>query len=260
MDAVPSDAPDPVDYRSLTPGVRHICGHDVHTTIAIAMAQGFASIKDRLPGTVMFLFQPAEENATGAKAMLAAGVFDRIKPDAIFAVHTAPFNVGQLASAPGGLMAGRDGVRVTIERAADPAATANAVRDRILALGTVTGMAALAPSPPDFVFVQASVPPPADGAKHAVEASITMASAEVRTRTHAAVEAAVAELDRPDDTELRLEYEERFIAGATNDPDLVKRAATVVDGVLGAGSVTMLDTWCPRSARTSGRSRPWFPE
>ncbi len=259
MDAVPSDAPDPVDYRSLTPGVRHICGHDVHTTIAIAMAQGFASIKDRLPGTVMFLFQPAEENATGAKAMLAAGVFDRIKPDAIFAVHTAPFNVGQLASAPGGLMAGRDGVRVTIERAADPAATANALRDRILALGTVTGMAALAPSPPDFVFVQASVPPPADGAKQAVEASITMASAEVRTRTHAAVEAAVAELDRPDDTELRLEYEERFIAGVTNDPDLVKRAATVVDGVLGAGSVTMLDIVVPAFSEDFGSFQALVP-
>lgn len=260
MDAVQSDAPDAADYRSLTPGVRHICGHDVHTTIGIALAQGLASIKQEIPGTVMLVFQPAEENASGAKAMLADGALESLKPDAIFAVHTAPFNVGQLASAPGGLMAGRDGVRVTVERAADPAATTNAVRDRILALGTISGEAALAPSPPDFVYVEARVLPPPDGtSKHAVEASITMASAAVRARTREAVEAAVAELDSAGDTELRLEYEERSIAGVTNDPDLVKRAATVVDGVLGAGSVMMLDIVVPAFSEDFGSFQALVP-
>jgi amidohydrolase len=259
MDAVPSDAPDPAEFRSLTPGVRHICGHDVHTTVAVALAQGLASIKDRIPGTVMLVFQPAEENATGAEAMLADGLFQSMKPDAIFGVHTAPLDVGQLATAPGSLMAARDGVRVTVVRAADPAATANAVRDRIMKLSTVADVQAVAPSAPDFVYVQARVKPPAEGEdKHGVEASISMASQEVRKRTHAAVEAAVAEL-RDLDTELELEYVERFIAGVDNDPDLVARAAAVVQSALGEGSVTVLDIVVPAFSEDFGSFQALVP-
>ena len=120
------------------------------------MAQGFASIKDRLPGTVMFLFQPAEENATGAKAMLADGAFERLKPDAIFAVHTAPFPVGQLVTAPGVLMGGRDCVRVTVERAPDRGRDGE--RGARSPPGAVDGHRTRRRwrrPPPDFVFVQA---------------------------------------------------------------------------------------------------------
>jgi amidohydrolase len=259
MDAVPSDTHDPVDFRSLTPGVRHICGHDVHTTIGVAMAQGLASIKDRLPGTVVFVFQPAEENATGAKAMLAADLFGALRPDAIYAVHTAPLSVGQLATAPGGLMASRDGVKITIERAADPAATASLVRDRLLALSTVTDAQAVMPMAPDFVYVQArAVAPSAASARHLVEASITMARAEVRARTRAAVEAAVAGL-RGDDTELTLEYEERSIAGVDNDPELVERATAAVDSALGAGSAQIIEVVAPGFSEDFGSFQALVP-
>ncbi|HEX2465227.1 MAG TPA: amidohydrolase [Thermoanaerobaculia bacterium] len=259
MDAVPSDDPDPVEFRSLTPGVRHICGHDVHTTIGVAMAQGFASIKDLLPGTVIFLFQPAEENATGAKAMLADGAFERLKPDAIFAVHTAPFPVGHLVTAPGVLMSGRDLVRVTVQRAPDEAATANAVRDRLLALSTVTGPQVLAPSTPDFVFVQAQVVAPSGAdTTYAVEGSISMASQQVRSRTHEAVTAAIAEL-RGDDTVLALQYEELNIAGVDNDTELVKRATSAVDSVLGAGSVSMLEQVVPAFSEDFGSFQAQVP-
>lgn len=73
MDAVPSNAFDPVDFRSVTPGIRHICGHDIHTTVALAVAEGLAAVQSDLKGNVVFVFQPAEENVTGARAMLAAG-------------------------------------------------------------------------------------------------------------------------------------------------------------------------------------------
>lgn len=104
MDAVRSTLPDPVDFPSLVPGVRHICGHDVHVTIGLALASALSSVKADLPGRVMFIFQPAEENATGARAMLKAGVFSTGKPDAIFGLHSAPFDVGQLSSKPGLMM------------------------------------------------------------------------------------------------------------------------------------------------------------
>jgi amidohydrolase len=259
MDAVPSDAPDPVDYRSLTPGVRHICGHDVHTTIAVAMAEGFAAIEDQLPGTVMLVFQPAEENATGAKAMLEDGVFERQKPAAIFAVHTAPFNVGSFVTLPGVMMAGRDGVRVTIERAGDPAATANAVRDRLLALSTLNEQQAVAPAPIEFVFAQAEVKAPRSaGEPYVVEASITIASPEVRKRTRAAVEAAIAEM-RDASTALALEYEELDIAGVDNDAALVKSATASIEKVLGAGSVTLLPALVPAFSEDFGSFQKVVP-
>ncbi|HEX7879853.1 MAG TPA: M20/M25/M40 family metallo-hydrolase, partial [Candidatus Eisenbacteria bacterium] len=70
MDAVRSNAHDPADFRSETPGVRHICGHDIHTTTALAAALALAAVQTDLAGSVVFYFQPAEENVTGAWAML----------------------------------------------------------------------------------------------------------------------------------------------------------------------------------------------
>jgi metal-dependent amidase/aminoacylase/carboxypeptidase family protein len=104
MDAVRSTFPDPVDFASLTPGVRHICGHDVHVTIGLALASSLASVKGELPGRVMFIFQPAEERATGARAMLGAGLFTKDKPDAIFGLHSAPLESGVVSSKPGLMM------------------------------------------------------------------------------------------------------------------------------------------------------------
>jgi len=96
MDAFPSEIAGEQSYRSQVPGVKHICGHDVHTTVALGIATVLSSVSENLPGTVMFIFQPAEEDGTGALAMLADGVLDTLKPDAIFALHTAPIHVGTI--------------------------------------------------------------------------------------------------------------------------------------------------------------------
>ena len=104
MDAVRSTAPDPVAFPSLVPGVRHICGHDVHVTIGLGLASALASVKADLPGRVMFIFQPAEERATGARAMLDAGLFSAGRPEAIFGLHSAPMDVGLVSSKPGLMM------------------------------------------------------------------------------------------------------------------------------------------------------------
>lgn len=104
MDAVRSNAPDPAAFPSTTPGVRHICGHDLHVTIGLALASALTREKANLPGRVMFIFQPSEENATGARAMLNAGLFGQDKPAAIFGLHTAPMDVGQITSKPGLMM------------------------------------------------------------------------------------------------------------------------------------------------------------
>ena len=96
MDAFPSEIAGDQIYRSQVPGVKHICGHDVHTTVALGVASVLSSMSGDLPGSVMFIFQPAEENGTGALAMLADGVLADPVPNAIFALHTAPVRVGTI--------------------------------------------------------------------------------------------------------------------------------------------------------------------
>ena len=113
MDAVRGTADDPMDFRSVVAGVNHNCGHDIHTSVGLALAVGFGAIRDELPGTVMLIFQPAEETASGARAMLADGVFAG-PPAAVFAYHTAPLPVGDIMTRPGPLLSGRDRVRVRL--------------------------------------------------------------------------------------------------------------------------------------------------
>lgn len=90
MDAIQTDEADVVDFVSKNKGVRHICGHDVHTTIALGIATVLAQQKENLEGTVYFIFQPAEETFTGAKDMIADGLFDMIQPDEIYGLHIGP--------------------------------------------------------------------------------------------------------------------------------------------------------------------------
>ena len=80
-------------YLDKDVGVMHACGHDVHTAALLGTAAMLASIRDRLPGTVMFIFQPAEEGVPsgergGARMMVEDGIFAKIKPDAVIAFHT----------------------------------------------------------------------------------------------------------------------------------------------------------------------------
>lgn len=95
MDALPIKELRSTPYRSQVPGVMHACGHDVHTTCAMGVAELLAKHRDLVHGSVKFIFQPAEEAmpATfkgdwGAKQMVAEGVMENPKPAAIFGLHT----------------------------------------------------------------------------------------------------------------------------------------------------------------------------
>jgi metal-dependent amidase/aminoacylase/carboxypeptidase family protein len=96
MDAIKTDDADVVDFQSKNEGVRHICGHDVHTTIALGIANVLSQQKENLEGTIYFIFQPAEETFTGAKDMIADGLFDMIQPDEIYGLHIGPGASGEI--------------------------------------------------------------------------------------------------------------------------------------------------------------------
>jgi amidohydrolase len=107
-------------YNGQEVGVMHACGHDTHVAILMGVAEILAGMKDQLPGTVKFIFQPAEEGAPsgeegGAALMLKEGAFDNPKPDAVFGLHVwSAGNVGQIGYRSGGTMASSDLLRITV--------------------------------------------------------------------------------------------------------------------------------------------------
>jgi amidohydrolase len=101
--------------------VMHACGHDTHTAILLGVAKVLFQVKDQIPGTVKFIFQPAEEGAPageegGAELMVKEGVLQNPKVDAIFGLHIwSQISAGQVHVRPEGIMAAVDEFRIDIE-------------------------------------------------------------------------------------------------------------------------------------------------
>jgi hippurate hydrolase len=105
MDALPLQEHNLFAHASRHPGRMHACGHDGHTAMLLAAARHLALHAD-FDGTVVFIFQPAEEGGTGALAMMEDGLFERFPVDAVFAAHNWPgLPVGSFALSPGPMMA-----------------------------------------------------------------------------------------------------------------------------------------------------------
>lgn len=132
MDALPVKEPAGLPFASQAKGnyhgaevnVMHACGHDAHTAMLMATAEVLTGLKDQLEGTVMFIFQPAEEGSSlvqpgpgaswGAKKMLEEGLFETLKPDAIFAMHVMPGPSGQISWRTGSTTAASDMLNIRI--------------------------------------------------------------------------------------------------------------------------------------------------
>lgn len=107
-------------YLGREVGVMHACGHDAHVAILLGAARALSAQRAELPGTILFVFQPAEEGAPpgergGARLMLEEGAFEDPKPDVVLGLHVVPqYEAGQIAVVPGGAMAGSDGLGIEI--------------------------------------------------------------------------------------------------------------------------------------------------
>jgi hippurate hydrolase len=114
MDALPIHETTNLPYASKTPGKMHACGHDGHTTILLGLARELAAEKN-FDGTVHLIFQPAEEDISGAKRMIEEGLFKRFPCDSVFALHNLPGQpVGQVTVRPGAITACVDIVTVAV--------------------------------------------------------------------------------------------------------------------------------------------------
>ena len=113
MDALPVQEQTGLDYASENDGVMHACGHDMHVAWLAAAAALFARARDGWHGTLMTVFQPAEETAEGAQAMIDDGVFERFsKPDVILGQHVMPPPAGSIGIRSGVITSAADSFEI----------------------------------------------------------------------------------------------------------------------------------------------------
>jgi amidohydrolase len=114
LDALPIQERNDVPYKSRNDGVKHACGHDAHTAIVLGAAEVLAGLRAQLPGTVVFVFQPAEEGSPegeegGAPLMIKQGVLESPQVDAMYGLHMDPqIDVGEVGWSIGPIFASSD--------------------------------------------------------------------------------------------------------------------------------------------------------
>jgi len=129
MDALPVQEATGLSFASTATGtymgntvpVAHACGHDMHMAMLMGAAEVLAGMKGRIAGTVVFIFQPAEEGAPpgepkgGAALMIEEGVLNDPKPEAVFGLHVVPGEAGTVFYRPQGFMAASDRIDISLK-------------------------------------------------------------------------------------------------------------------------------------------------
>lgn len=117
LDALPITEANDVVYKSKTEGLMHACGHDVHTSSLLGTAKILTNLKAEFGGTVKLIFQPGEERLPGgASLMIAEGVLENPKPQAVLGQHVMPLiDAGKIGLRSGKYMASTDEIYVTIK-------------------------------------------------------------------------------------------------------------------------------------------------
>lgn len=256
MDGLPVREATGLDYASTATGtdhegaevpVMHACGHDVHVTCLLGAAEALA-VDAAWAGTLVVLFQPAEEWGGGAEAMLADGLYERVpRPDVVLGQHVAPLPAGLVALQPGPAMAGADSLTITMhgtgghgsrpETTVDPVylAASTAVRlQGIVSREIAAGDAAVVTVGQLHAGTKNNIIPP----DATLGLSVRTFDEHVRERVLAAIEriarAEAAASAAPREPEFA--YEERFPV-TVNDPVASARTAEALRTAFGAERV-----------------------
>jgi amidohydrolase len=254
MDAVgaPAEEKD-YPFKSQVEGVRHACGHDLHVAVGLGIADVLASMREDLPGTVKFLFQPAEETTEGARAMIADDALRDPVPDVIYAIHTAWFRAGRIAYGPGVGLPGFNDFRLTLKEKDASPELADRCRQAIQSVGTATFpetdeefadfMSELTrqdTSLARFVFVIAFTTGGGSGVAGLIRASRDEDYPAIRDRVRAALDAEGIPRDA-----YELAFDEPVFPGMFNDAALSEAGAESLAKVVGRESVVRLHASVP---------------
>jgi amidohydrolase len=254
MDAVPSPVVGDPPYKSRVPNVKHVCGHDAHVAVGLGIAEVLASVREDLPGTVKFIFQPAEENVEGAQAMIDDGVLDDPAPQAIFGIHTVPWSVGTIVCPLGVGLTGWDMFEARLSADADVEAIADEALKAVMALSTVEpltsadGFKALmrdlvVEDGPykNFIYVQPAGPPSLDEetGELMIRGQIRAAGPASYARAREQLKSAIADVTK-ERARFELSFGETRFPDMHSDRKLVQSAIAPIEEAIGEGNAVMM--------------------
>jgi amidohydrolase len=238
------------DLHGAAVGVMHACGHDVHMANLVGVARYLAGHRDQWSGTIVFVFQPAEETSVGAEAMLRDGLFSRFpRPDFAVALHdSADVATGKISYRPGFTLANVDSVDIVVKgRGGHGASPESTIDPIVIAAKLVVDLQTIVsrevkPIEPAVVTVGSIH----GGTKHNVisdecrlQLTLRSLSPEVRQQLRDAVRrkamAAAASAGAPEPT---IEISEGTPA-LFNDPKLTEQVATILKGKFGDDNVVL---------------------
>ncbi len=273
IDALPLEEKNDVPYRSQERGVMHACGHDAHTAILVGTAEVLAGLRDRLPGTVVFLFQPAEEGPPegepgGAPLMVEEGALDAPRVEAVFALHAGGWlSVGQAGFTEGPIYASSDTFTIEVAgrtshgaepwKGLDPVPVA---AEMIEALQLVVSRQLDARQPKVLTIGRIE-----GGTRFNIVAERVRMEGTVRAH-HPAVRAAIKEamartvrgVAEAHGTSATLRFQAEGNPPTVNDAVLARLAEPVLERVFGQGAVKVQPLMVAEDFPAYGRKAPYF--
>ncbi len=229
MDALPIEEAGDRPYRSTVPGKMHGCGHDGHTAMLLGAARYLAAHRQDFAGTVVLIFQPAEEGDGGGRRMVEEGLFERFPVDAVYGMHNIPgMEAGTFGVMPGPMMASFDLFDITVRGKGGHAAFPHTTVDPLLAgvrlVEALQGIVSRRVNPLDAAVV--SVTTFHAGDTHNVIAETARLSGTVRVFKAEVRDAIEAEMRRMCDglahahgVQIALDYQRRYPPTVNSAPE-----------------------------------------
>jgi amidohydrolase len=245
MDALPIQETNSFAHRSQFDGRMHACGHDGHMAMLLAAARHLAASRS-FAGTVVLIFQPAEEGGAGADRMIREGLFDRFPCDAVFALHNWPgLAVGQFAVTPGPMMASTNefDIRVTGRggHAAMPHLTVDPVLIAVQIVQALQGIVTRTRNPNDLAVLSVTMIHAGDATN--VIPDLAKIGGTVRTFDDSVTDLferrirQIADLTAQAHGATATVQFQRTYPPTVNHPAQAEFAARVADTIVGAGNV-----------------------